>query len=52
MSMYVEDDDVSKFVEGTLTEMRAYVIDHHSCFHCGFPIRYPLIARKSDLELF
>lgn len=47
MSIYIEDDGVSKFVEETLNEMRAYTTDHHPCFHCGFPIRYPLVARQS-----
>ena len=52
MSLYIEDDGVSKFVEETLNEMRAYTTDHHPCLHCGFPTRYPLIARQSDIELF
>lgn len=52
MSIYIEDDGISKFVEETLTEMRAYTTDHHSCLHCGFPTRYPLIARQSDIEVF
>lgn len=52
MSLYIEDDGVSKFVEETLNEMRAYTTDHHPCFHCGFPIRYPLVARQSDIVLF
>jgi hypothetical protein len=49
---YVQDEYVSEFVEGTLTEMRAYLTDYHSCSACGCPVRYPLIARKSDMVLF
>lgn len=52
--MYVEKDDIDRFVAGTLTEMRNLnmPIISESCPHCGIPIRYPLIARRSDIELF
>lgn len=53
--MHVEDDkDLSKWVGDTLEVMRSQnppsIQDR--CPHCGLSIRYPLIARKSDLELF
>ena len=52
MSIYMENDNINKFIEHTLNEMRAYVPDYHSCFHCGHPVRYPLIARQSDIDMF
>lgn len=53
--MNIENDkDLMKWVGETLEEMR-----HQNppsledrCPHCGLAIRYPLIARKSDIELF
>ena len=53
--MHVENDtDMSRWIAGTLTEMRNLnmPIISESCPHCGIPIRYPLIARKTDIEAF
>ena len=52
MNIYIENDNVNKFIEHTLHEMRAYIIEQHSCPHCGYPLRYPLIARQSDIDMF
>ena len=53
--MHIEDDkNLSKWVGDTLEEMRAQnppsIQDR--CPHCGLSIRYSLVARRSDLELF
>lgn len=53
--MHIEDDkDMNKWIGGTLEEMRAYTIPslEERCPHCGCAIRYPLIARKRDIDLF
>lgn len=52
--MYVEDDQLEKFVSDTLEEMRntSMPVISEQCPHCGYPIRYPVMAKKSDLERF
>lgn len=53
--MHIQDDkETTKWIGNTLEEMRAQnppsIEDR--CPHCGLSIRYPLVARQSDLELF
>lgn len=53
--MHIEDDkNMAVWIGDTLEEMRNQNPPRleDRCPHCGFSIRYPLIARKSDVELF
>jgi hypothetical protein len=53
--MHIEDDrDLHKWVDDTLEVMRAQnpPSTQDRCPHCGLMIRYPLVARLSDLVLF
>lgn len=49
-----ENKDMTKWISGTLEEMRAQNPPslQDRCPHCGLSIRYPLVARRSDIELF
>lgn len=48
------DTDMTKWIEYTLEEMKLQMPPsiEDVCPHCRAPILYPLIARKSDIELF
>lgn len=53
--MHIEKDaDITKWVGETLEAMRYELPPdiEEKCPHCGVVIRYPLIARKSDIDLF
>ena len=53
--MHIEDNkDLTKWIGDTLEEMRAQNPPRleDRCPHCGLSIRYPLVARRSDVELF
>ena len=53
--MHIEDDkNMSVWIGDTLEEMRntSPPSVEDKCPHCGLSIRYPLMARKSDVELF
>ena len=53
--MHVEyNKDMALWIGNTLEEMRAQNPPslEDRCPHCGLSIRFPLIARKSDVELF
>lgn len=53
--MHIQDDssDTRSWVGGTLAAMRGQDLPRitHACPHCRCPVVYPLIARKSDIEL-
>lgn len=52
--MIIDRSTIVSFVDSTLTDIsRATPSTHtHACFHCGLPIRYPVIARAQDVEDF
>jgi len=52
--MRIEDDKLENFVSATLTELRnsSMTIIEEPCPRCRHPVRFPLIARKSDIDLF
>jgi hypothetical protein len=52
--LHVEKLAPMVWIEDTLYEMRAKTPQsiEEKCPHCGLPVRYPLIARQSDIDLF
>lgn len=53
--MHIQNDtEMAKWIGDTLDEMRNQHPPslENRCPHCGLSIRYPLIARKSDIDLF
>lgn len=52
--MYVQKDEVVNFLEMSLTEIRnaSTPCAQERCPHCGVPIRFPIIVKQSDIDLF
>lgn len=52
--MNIQNDNLESWIACTLEEMRQQIPQtiEDVCPHCRGPILYPLIARKSDIELF
>ena len=57
MTLHIEDDHPGRYawIETALQEVRAvnYRLPEitHPCPNCGCPVKYPLIARQSDLKI-
>ena len=49
-----KNENLTEWLSETLDEMRLTIMPtvEQRCPHCGLPIRYPLIARESDIKLF
>lgn len=51
--LWIEDDtNLHRFISDALISQATVNTSTHQCCHCGCPIRYPIIARKSDIEAF
>lgn len=51
--LFIEDDtNLHRFIADTLISQETVKTSIHICHHCGCPIRYPIIARNSDIEAF
>lgn len=52
--MLIDDNELPSFIEGSLRAIQDASIQLHTrpCPHCGIPVRYPIIARKQDVEDF
>ena len=52
--VYYQEEIIHTFEEGlsAISEMQGPQVVEEKCFHCGLPNRYPLIARRSDLNYF
>lgn len=47
-----QDSELLTFVSEVLTTQPILRTSTHLCFHCGYPTRYPVIARQSDIDAF
>jgi hypothetical protein len=51
--MHIQKTDHTQFIVDTLQSMQQAMPNvSHGCPHCGLQIRYPLIVRDSDIEIF
>lgn len=51
--LFIEDDtNLHRFIADALISQSTIKTSTHSCYHCGCPIRYPVIARQSDINAF
>ena len=53
--MEIDDDKkrLTEWMDTTLTAMAASLpLGEKSCPHCGLRIRYPIIVRQTDIDLF
>jgi hypothetical protein len=53
MPMHIENDDLLMWIGETLEQMaqeQGLIVT--KCPHCDCPVRFPLVARRSDIELF
>ena len=52
--MLIEKDDLHKFIDQSLNTIcnAEFHVHQHPCFGCGYMMRYPIIARQSDIEAF
>lgn len=53
--MHIERNiDMHKWVGDTLEELRLQLppIIENKCYHCGLVMRFPLVARQSDVDMF
>ena len=52
--MLIDKRPVIDFLEGSLRAIQdaSFPVHTSPCPHCGIPVRYPIIARQSDIEAF
>jgi len=52
--MNIQDDSITNYLGDTLKELRYQMppVIEDKCCHCGLVMRFPLVARKSDIDLF
>lgn len=52
--MLIDDNDLQNFIEGSLRAIQdaSFQLHIRPCPHCGIPVRYPIIARRQDIEDF
>ena len=52
--MYIEDDDIERYLKNTLTYIKNSRYDRieDQCPCCHHTITFPIIARKSDIAAF
>ena len=51
--MHIENDELLTWIGETLEQMaqeQGLIVT--KCPHCALPVRFPLVARRSDIELF
>jgi len=51
--MHIENDELLTWIGETLEQMaqeQGLIVT--KCPHCDCPVRFPLVARRSDIELF
>lgn len=52
--MYIDDSEIDKFISGVLPAMHtaSMRVADEPCPRCGHPIRFPIVARKCDVDMF
>ena len=50
--LIMDDTNLHRFIADALISQATVKTSTHQCYHCGCPIRYPIIARKSDIDAF
>ena len=51
--MHIENDELLMWIGETLEQMaqeQGLIVT--KCPHCALPVRFPLVARRSDIDLF
>jgi len=53
-NLIVQKDELTSWVKATMEEIKESDLVTHDCVcpHCKYPIRFPAIARASDLKAF
>jgi len=51
--MYIQDDEILPWISDTAEalSLKEFHTSIGPCPHCRYPVRYPLVARKSDIDI-
>lgn len=52
MTIYVDDREIEIFLEQALPMLEEIPVIEERCYHCNNPMRFPIIARKRDIDSF